>query len=205
LLKPRPAFFPIDADERHGSLAPVQSPRFVMTVSARVSVSCADHVGLVAAISGRLFDLGGNLGDTTFAVVGGSAEFFAIVEFPDTTSLADVGSELRAVPDLADAVVSVTPTISPPEASPASAVTHTITVFGGDRPGLVARLSEALADFRANIVRLEAERMPTSSGLAYAVRIAAHVPPDTAASCLATVTNTAGSLGLSCQIEQSIP
>ncbi len=176
-----------------------------MTISARVSVSSADHVGLVAAISGRLFDLGGNLGDTTFAVVGGSAEFFAIVEFPDATSLVDVAAELRAVPELADAVVSVTPAVSPSDGIPATAITHTITVFGGDRPGLVARLSEALADFRANIVRLDAERMPTSGGLAYAVRIAAHIPPDAAASCLATVTNTAGSLGLSCQIDQSIP
>ena len=174
-----------------------------MTTNARVSVSCADRVGLIAAIAGRLFDLGGNLGDTSFAVIGDTAEFFAIVEFPEGTVLDEVEAELRTVPDLEDAMVSVMAAVSTKQPGPSTDVTHTITVFGGDRPGLVARLCETFVDFGANIVRLDAERMLTAAGLAYAVRIAVHIPEATAASCLATVANTAGSLGLSCEAEEA--
>jgi len=39
-----------------------------------ISVMSRDRVGLVAAIAGCLFDLGGDLSDTTFAVLGGGAE-----------------------------------------------------------------------------------------------------------------------------------
>src|SRR5262245_7561107 len=46
-----------------------------MAKSALVSVICEDRTGLIAAITGRMFDLGINLGDTTFAVLGTGAEF----------------------------------------------------------------------------------------------------------------------------------
>jgi len=40
-----------------------------------VSVFCPDRKGLISDIAGRLFELGGNLGDTTFAVLGEAAQF----------------------------------------------------------------------------------------------------------------------------------
>ena len=45
-----------------------------MTTTALISIICEDHPGLIADVTGRLFDLGVNLGDTTFAVLGGGAE-----------------------------------------------------------------------------------------------------------------------------------
>ena len=54
-----------------------------MSNIALVSVLCQDHPGLIAAIAGRLFDIGANLGDTTFAVLGGAAEFNSVCELPD--------------------------------------------------------------------------------------------------------------------------
>ena len=54
---------------------------------ALVSILCRDHPGLIAAIAGRLFDIGANLGDTTFAVLGGAAEFNSVCELPDEVLL----------------------------------------------------------------------------------------------------------------------
>ena len=172
-----------------------------MTVNARVSVSCPDRVGLIAALAGRLFDLGANLGDTTFAVLGGAAELSSVVELPDEVGLEEVEAELRSLPELAEAEVAVTPFELELVHGPAAQITHRITVSGGDRPGLVARLSEAFVGFGANIVRLDAERVPGPAGIQYAVLIAAHLRPENAATCLAAVANTAGSLGLSCHWE----
>ena len=41
-----------------------------MTDYALVSIFCPDREGLVAAVTRRLFDLGINLGDTAFSVLG---------------------------------------------------------------------------------------------------------------------------------------
>ena len=161
-----------------------------------VSVSCPDRIGLVAAIAGRLFDLGGNLGDTAFAVLGGGAEFSSVVELPDETEPADVESELRGLPELDDALISVRPWELAPLHGASGQETHRITLSGGDRPGLVARLCEVFQQFRANIVRLDAERIPRPTGVQYVVSMAVWIPPDSAQACLSTVANTAGGLGL---------
>jgi glycine cleavage system transcriptional repressor len=173
-----------------------------MTIVALISITCPDRVGLVSAISGRLFELGANLGDTTFAVLGGGAEFTSVVELPQDMELEAADAELRALPELAGADISVTRFALAPVHGPLGQVTHKITVTGGDRPGLIARLSEVFVQFRANIVRLNAERTDAHrGGSQYAVIFAVYLPEDTAPSCLATVANTAGSLGLSCRWE----
>ncbi len=70
---------------------------------------------------------------------------------------------------------------------------------GADRPGLVARLTEAFADYGANIVRMDCERRGGAGD--YVIRIEAWIPDARAATCLAAVDNTARSLGLAMQSE----
>jgi glycine cleavage system transcriptional repressor len=173
-----------------------------MTLNALVSISCPDRVGLVAAITGCLFELGGNLGDTTFAVLGEGAEFIAVVEVPGEMTPEGIDAELRKLPELEHAEISVSRFTLAPVHGPSGQITHRITVSGGDRPGLIARLCEVFVEFKANIVRLNAERIPAPDGTRYAVIIALSIPEANASSCLATVANTAGGLGLSCDIAE---
>lgn len=169
-----------------------------MATTAIISILCPDRVGLVASITGRLFDLGANLDDTTFAVLGGGAEFTAVFDLPDGVSCEMVESELGALPELEDAELTVHPFDLPSVHGPSGRITHRIVVSGGDRPGLIARLSEVFLQFKANIVCLNAEKIPGADGVQYVVRIAAWIPEENVRPCLATVTNTAGGLGLSC-------
>ncbi len=53
-----------------------------MDGTALISILCPDRAGLVAAIAGHLFDLGVNLRDTSFAVLGQGAEFTAVCVSP---------------------------------------------------------------------------------------------------------------------------
>src|SRR5579885_3356208 len=128
-----------------------------MTTVALVSVLCEDNPGLIAAITGLLFDIGANLGDTTFAVLGGAAEFNAVCELPETVPLDSVESQLAALPALAKATVSVTPFGYHPIHAEQAHITHRIEITGKDSPGLIARLSEVFLQFGANIVRLNSE------------------------------------------------
>jgi len=68
-----------------------------------ISILCPDRTGLVSALTGRLFELGANLGDTTFAVLGSAAEMTALVEIPDTLTAETVEEDLKALPEIGDA------------------------------------------------------------------------------------------------------
>ncbi len=169
-----------------------------MAATVLVSVICGDRPGLIAAITGRLFDLGANLADATFAVLGGAAELTAVVDLPDHLSAKTVETELHALAELKDAKLSVAPFAYQPAHAPTAKITHRIEITGKDSPGLVARISEVFGDFGANIVRLNSERVPGGDGAKYIVRFAVWVPPDKATTCLATIANTSAQLHLTC-------
>lgn len=174
-----------------------------MPETALISVFCPDRVGLVAAITGRLYDLGTNLGDTTFAVLGGGAEFTAVCELTEDVSLDLVERELKSLPDLQGAEVSVTRFDLPAVHGPSGHITHRIELTGGDQPGLIARLCEVFVQFGANVVRLNSEKVVDAEAPTYVIRIAVWIPENRADSCLATVTNTAGELRMTCRWRQA--
>ncbi len=167
-----------------------------MPHDVRITISCPDRPGVLAAITGRLFDLGGNLADTTFAVLGEEGEFTAVCEIPDGLSHGDVRAEIEATPELAGARVEISPFELAASRQDSAQVTHNIEVKGADAPGLVARLTEALAEFDANIVRMDSQRAAGEGH--YLIRFAVWIPQARAKACLATLANTAASLGLSC-------
>ena len=170
-----------------------------MTRTALISVTGEDKLGLISELTARIFDLGGNLGDTTFAVLGTGFEFSAVVEFPKQTVLDDIGRELRTLPLLSEAKFDIQPFRYDTTHSESGRITHRIRISGGDQPGLVARLSEVFGNFDANVVRMNCETLEGADGNpAYVTRFGVSIPAARAAACLAAVGNTAGQLDLVC-------
>ncbi|MDH5188316.1 MAG: amino acid-binding protein [Rhodospirillaceae bacterium] len=173
------------------------------TTIALVSIAGPDKVGLISSVAGRLFDLGVNFFDTTFSVLGGNAEFSAICELQGETDVSVIKSELGALDSLSEAEISVS-YFSIKNDFPASKnITHNIKIYGGDRPGMLARLCEVFQQFDANIVQLISERQVENNGGAYIIRIAVSIPQDATDSCLTHIANTAGELGLNCDWKES--
>jgi glycine cleavage system transcriptional repressor len=168
---------------------------------ALVSILAPDRVGLVSAIADHLFSAGINLRDTTFAALGKGAEFTSLCELPPALGLRELEDGLAAIKALTGAQIRVVPYAFDHEAGPMDLVTHRVEVSGGDQLGLIARLSEIFAQYGANIVRLDAQKLPESEGGRYVTRFALWLPPAQAAKCLAAVTNTAGELRLVSRIE----
>lgn len=173
-----------------------------MPNNALISIICEDHPGLIADVTGRLFDLGVNLGDTTFAVLGGGAEFTLVAKLPNGLSLSETEQDLKSLKRLKDAKLSVVPFTYRESHDEQAHITHRVEITGDDSPGLIARLSEALPKFGANIVRLNSESMPSESGARFLLRMALAVPSAKAASCMATIANTASQLNLKCHWQQ---
>jgi glycine cleavage system transcriptional repressor len=174
-----------------------------MASIALVSVLGADRVGLVAAIAEHLFNAGVNLRDTTFASLGTGAEFVALCELPSGLTAGEIEAGLKGLPELDGAEIRAVPYAFDPSPGPAGSVTHRIAISGGDQLGLVARLAEVFRQYEANIVRLEARKLSDQEGGLYVTRFAVFIPEDRRSLCLATVGNTAGALGLSCEVEES--
>ena len=174
-----------------------------MATTVLVSIICSDRVGLVSSVTGELFDIGVNLGDTTFAVLGGSAKFTAVCPLPDDITIEQLNAGLKALDVLTDAEVVVSLFELSPVHGETARITHRISVKGGNKPGLIARLSEVFVQFEANIVRLNSKGIPGGDEDQYEVRIAAWIPPKNAKSCLATIANTAGELKLSCAWDEA--
>ncbi len=173
-----------------------------MERTALITILCADRTGLVAAVAGCLFDLGANLRDTSFAVLGGGAEFTAVCDLPGELALEAVEDELRGLAELDGAEVAVRAFTMEPDSGPAAEVSHHISVSGGDQPGLIARLCETFVQFNANIVSLNAAPAPgREERRLYTIRIAVRIPAGAADACLATVSNTARTLGMTCRWE----
>jgi glycine cleavage system transcriptional repressor len=172
-----------------------------MAAVALVSILCPDQVGLVAAIADHLFAAGVNLRDTTFAVLGKGAEFTSLCELPEALTPEALAEGLALVPELEGAQIRTMAFAFDPAHGPTGRITHRVEVSGGDQLGLIARLSDIFAQYAANIVRLDAQKLPDSEGGRYVTRFAVWLPPERAETCLAAVANTAGSLGLTSRAE----
>lgn len=171
-----------------------------MAVSYRISIFCPDRIGLVSVITGKLFDLGINLGDSTFAVLGSGAEITALCEAPDEVTPELLKSELQQLQGLEQADISIKSFVLEPVHGPTANVTHKIMVLGGDNPGLVARLSEVFHECQANIVRFNSEKIPGNSGNQYLIEFFVCIPESIMETCLAIIENTANSLQMKCDI-----
>ena len=172
-----------------------------MTTTAIVTVLCPDKTGLVSAITGTLWELGANLMDTSFSVLGGGADFSAICELPPSLDVTEVQQALAGIGLLSGAEIAVRAYSFDAHHGPEGDVTHRITVSGGDQPGLVARLCETFVEFGANIVSLHAGPLAEQQDR-YVIRLAVSIPDAAAEACISTVANTAEALGLSCTADR---
>jgi glycine cleavage system transcriptional repressor len=167
-----------------------------MSNTLLVSIICPDRPGLISSITGLLFDLGINLGDASFAVLGTGSEFTAICEAPDTVSGEMLTELLRGLDDMESADIKVTSFKWGRDRGEAGDVTHRIALRGGDQPGLVARLTEVVSDYDANIVRMDTKTLPANAGRDYLIELAVWIPQGRADACLAAIGNTAASLNM---------
>ena len=180
------------------------NPKSPDRVSATLLISVVgrDRVGVVSAVSAYLFEAGANLADCAYTVLGQGFEFSAVADFATPTSTEEINEGLAALAVLDGATVAVTRFPFDPLRAESGAATHMIEVTGGDRPGLLARISELLVDYDANIVWMNSRRVATGrDSFDYRTRFAVHVRPERAVALESALYNSAGSLRLLCSME----
>ena len=113
----------------------------------------ADRPGIVAAVTRVLVERGANLEDCSMSILGGQFAMVMMVAAPEDDGAGRLEAALAAgVADL-DLVVSVRE-LTAGAAVESPGAPYTVVVYGADKPGIVHRVTAALAVLRVNIVDL---------------------------------------------------
>lgn len=120
-----------------------------------VSAIGSDRPGIVAAITGVLLDLDGNVEDSRMTILRGQFAVMLIVSLPEPDREA-LGTGLERVrEELGLKAIVVSPVAEPEEGGGEPRPTHVITVYGADHPGIVYSVTTELADRGVNITDLQ--------------------------------------------------
>ncbi len=121
-----------------------------------LNVMADDRPGIIAAVSGVIVALGGNIDACSQTVLGGYFTQILVVSFPKTVAAQDIVVRIqKAAPPGGALEVAARP-----YAAPVTPVEHkmgerfVITALGKDKPGIIHRFSQYLAGKDINIVDL---------------------------------------------------
>src|SRR5438477_7410449 len=110
-----------------------------------------DAPGIVAIVSSALFDKGCNIEDSSMTLLRGNFAMMLVFTAPDDATAASLEAALdepcRGL-GMTFSVLPVDDRVRPPHPS------HVCTVYGADKPGILARMSAALAGADGNITGL---------------------------------------------------
>lgn len=139
-----------------------------------VTVTAADRVGIVHAVTGALRDLGGNILELSQTVMRGYFTIILAVEFADPpgsevirAAVAERGARFH----LTVAAIEVLEELKPPVADGERFI---LTVLGDDHPGNIHGISGCLSGQGVNIVDLHAR----TDGPRFSLVMEAYLPPE---------------------------
>ncbi|MGH3443263.1 MAG: glycine cleavage system protein R [Nitriliruptorales bacterium] len=130
-----------------------------------------DRPGIVAAVAEVLRDTGGNVADSAMTILGGRFAIMLLVE----TGLDPDG--LRDALDRGTGNLGLTVAVTEAaRGGAASEPTHVLSVYGADRPGLLAGAGRVLADLDVNITDLSTRVLPPADHPVYAMVLEVALP-----------------------------
>jgi glycine cleavage system transcriptional repressor len=125
-----------------------------------LNVMSDDHPGIVAAVTGAVESLGGNIDSCSQTVLGGYFTLIMIVSLPESIDAEQLAERVRrAESSGSDFQVLARPALLDASFhSKEASERFVVTAFGPDRPGIVRRFSQYLAGKDINIVDLYGDR-----------------------------------------------
>jgi len=132
----------------------------------------------VAGVTKALFDVNGNIEDTSMTRLGGEFTMMLVAELPASATLTRLEKTLKPL-EKRFALHIHTQAIpsrlarsgrqSPPQ--------YMLSVYGTDKPGIIYRVAQTLADRRVSITDLNTKSIPQASGPLYVMLLEIQMPP----------------------------
>ncbi len=111
-----------------------------------------DGPGIIAALAKAVFDLGGNLDDASMTRLHGAFAAMVAARLPQGRSEDEVRDALKPIAEARGLTVTVQAVPDAPAETPPDTL---LTVYGADRPGIVYRVTAALAEMGTNITDMD--------------------------------------------------
>lgn len=162
-----------------------------------VSIMGGDRPGIVAAVTGALLGAGGNVENCRAGILAGSFAMVLAVEVPEWMSDQDIVDLLA--PAASDLGLSLGVRPAAPAHHGTRGTRCVVSVYGGDRPGIVHGAARALADAGANIVDLSSR--VTGDPPVYVLGIEVEVPEGMGAAQVADALRTPDLAGLDISVQ----
>jgi glycine cleavage system transcriptional repressor len=139
-----------------------------------VTVIGTDRPGIVAGVTRALYEAGCNLEDVTSTILRGHFSMVMIVRAGGDVDAAALERALSPVAAEMDLVVAARPV----EESPAvpDEATQVVSVYGADHPGIVFRVTDALAQQGANVTDLTSRVIGSPDEPVYALMLEVSTP-----------------------------
>ena len=144
--------------------------------SIAISVIGNDKPGIVAAVTRALFDVGCNLEDISSTILRGDFSMTMISRCPDEVDPSSLEERLSAVAGELHLVVTARPVED--TGSDFEPPTHMVAVYGADKPGIVYRVTDALARLGVNITDLNSRLIGEEDDPVYALQIEVQAAPN---------------------------
>ena len=135
-----------------------------------------DRPGIVAAIAQVLLDHRVNIEDSQATILRGHFAMVQVLRAPDDVDAETLlGDLMRAAKEIDLEWIYVNQVA---ETDPEEAVepTHTLTVYGGDHPGIVHAVASALAERGVGITDLNSQVVPEGSEPLYVLMLEVAIP-----------------------------
>jgi len=163
-----------------------------------VTVIGVDRPGIIAAVTGALAEVGGNLEDSSMTILGGHFAMSLLVSVDGDEHA--VRAALEPVTTLLDLAAFVgTVTVEPDHAG--SGTPYVVSVHGADRPGIVSRLMGVIASYGGNVTDLTTRL----TGPLYVVVADVDLPADNADALRTALDEAADELGVDVTLRAADP
>lgn len=115
-----------------------------------------DRIGIVAELTHLLFELGCNLLDSSMTLLRGEFALILMCELPDSKSIEQLEESLHGLESQLGMTVHVRE-MSEEELREADAAVNSfmVSVYGADKPGIVARVTKSLATAAISITDVQ--------------------------------------------------
>ncbi|HYZ92624.1 MAG TPA: ACT domain-containing protein [Actinomycetota bacterium] len=141
-------------------------PSFALSAIGR------DRPGIVAAVAEVLFEQGCNVEDSSMTLLRGNFAIMLVLASPQGATAASLTDALRPACEKMGLVFSVQDV---EDTAHEAFATHVLTVYGADRPGILAKITELLAERHVNITDLNS-RLVGAEQPVYALLLELAIP-----------------------------
>lgn len=148
-----------------------------MKKNAVITAVGKDQSGIVAGVSKVLFDAGCNLEDSSMTILEGEFAIILIVSLPEGLSLETLDHRFNEVRDNLHLTVFLKSlTQEEIQKDSHAGKPYMISVYGGDKPGIVYRVTDYLAREKINITDVSTKRISGQEGSVYMMMLEVELP-----------------------------